>query len=177
MHDLIIYMKQSLKMKFLKILPFTDYMDPDLGNAFGGVCNKRVEDACAYLSSHLDLFGFSDYSSNVDCTMVFDAGKMAGAKFKFEWQYFNVEPSTDCTKDYLAIYDADMNAINSTNLVGKFCGLHGVSFNGTPTDRYMTMVFHTDGSGTKSGFKLRATRYEPCEYNIIPEEKKFNSIL
>lgn len=164
-------------MKFLKILHFTDYMDPDLGNAFGGVCNKRVEDACAYLSSHLDLFGFSDYSSNVDCTMVFDAGKMAGAKFKFEWQYFNVEPSTDCTKDYLAIYDADMNAINSTNLVGKFCGFHGVSFNGTPTDRYMTMVFHTDGSGTKSGFKLRATRYEPCEYNIIPEEKKFNSIL
>lgn len=144
----------------MKISCFADYMDPDLGSAFGGVCNKRVEDACAFLNSHLDLLGFTDYSNNVDCMMVFDAGKMAGAKFKFEWQFFNLEAG-DCSKDYLAIYDADMSAISSSNLVGKFCGHNGVNFNGTPTDRYMTMVFHTDGSNTKSGFRLKATRYEP----------------
>lgn len=137
-------------------------MDPDLGSSFGGVCNKRVEDACAFLNSHLDPFSLADYSNNIDCTMVFDAGKMAGAKFKFDWLYFNLEPG-DCSKDYLAIYDADMSAIAPSNLVGKFCGLHGVSFNGTPTDRYMTFVFHTDGSGKRSGFRLKATRYEPCE--------------
>ncbi|XP_062594526.1 uncharacterized protein LOC134255939 [Saccostrea cucullata] len=136
------------------------YMDPDLSSSLGGVCNKRVEDACAFLNSHLDPFGLVDYGGNIDCTMVFDAGKMAGAKFKFDWLYFNLEGG-DCSKDYLAIYDADMSAIAPSNLVGKFCGLNGVSFNGTPTDRYMTFVFHTDGSGAKSGFRLKATRYEP----------------
>lgn len=72
-------------MKFFKIFYFIDYMDFDLGNVFGGVCNKWVEDVCVYLSSYLDLFGFLDYSSNVDCMMVFDVGKMVGVKFKFEW--------------------------------------------------------------------------------------------
>ncbi|KAK3086245.1 hypothetical protein FSP39_015759 [Pinctada imbricata] len=135
------------------------YMDPGLGNAFGGACNKRVEDACLFISSHLDPFSTFDYKSNVECVMTMDAGKMAGARFRIDWQFFNLEPG-DCSKDYLEIYNCDLDEINSTYLIGRFCGKDGVRLDGL-NSRYITLKFKTDGSTQMSGFKLRATRYEP----------------
>ncbi|XP_069111923.1 suppressor of tumorigenicity 14 protein homolog [Argopecten irradians] len=141
------------------------YMDPGVSNAFGGICNKHVEDACAYVNSHINPLYMWDYDDNVDCIMTLDAGSMASAKFKVEWHHFNVQHSTSCTADYLSIYDADMTDIsNSSALIGKFCG-GVVNITGYPTQRYLTLQFHTDGSGNDIGWRLRATRYEspPCQ--------------
>ncbi|XP_033755357.1 suppressor of tumorigenicity 14 protein homolog [Pecten maximus] len=141
------------------------YMDPGVSNAFGGICNKRVEDACVYVNSHINPLYMWDYDDNVDCVMTLDAGSMASAKFKVEWHHFNVQHSTSCTADYLSIYDADMTDIsNSSLLIGKFCG-GVVNITGYPTQRYLTFQFHTDGSANDIGWRLRATRYEapPCQ--------------
>jgi len=59
---------------------YIDYMDPGTSSGMGGVCNKRVEDACFYVNSHIDVWGFLNYDSNVACTMTMIAGSMTGAK-------------------------------------------------------------------------------------------------
>ena len=87
-------------------------------------------------------------------------------RFRIDWQFFNLQPG-DCSKDYLEIYDCDKDAVNSTYLIGRFCGKDGVNIDGYPTDRYLTLKFVTDGSDQRSGFKLRATRWEQRMYNLF----------
>lgn len=89
------------------------------------------------------------------------------SRYKIEWHHFNLQPSVSCTADYLSLYDADMNSIsNVSTLIGTFCGGQ-VDITGYPTQRYLTLKFHTDGSAADNGWRLRATRYESRKYALI----------
>ena len=96
--------------------------------------------------------------------------------------FFDLEYSTGCTKDYLKIYDSDIANMGPSNLIGTYCGTRP-NFT-TATQRYLTLEFHTDGSGTGKGFRFRGTRTEPRKFNFVftigktrLEYVKENSIL
>lgn len=76
--------------------------------------------------------------------------------------YFDLENSAGCTKDYLKIYDSDIAGMAPGTLLGTFCG------STTPTvrfgtQRYLTLEFHADSSGSGDGFRFRGTRTEPSK--------------
>ena len=56
----------------------------------------------------------------------------------------------NCQYDYLEIYDG--MSINSTNLIGRFCG-SALPENIRSVDNAVTVVFKTDASVTKGGFR------------------------
>ncbi|XP_071172288.1 low-density lipoprotein receptor-related protein 12-like isoform X1 [Mytilus edulis] len=136
------------------------YMNPNTSDAFGGSCDEVVEDASLYINSHINPLKWFNYGGDKDCVMTLDAGSMGGALFKIDWMYFDLENSAGCTKDYLKIYDSDIAGMAPGTLLGTFCG------STTPTvrfgtQRYLTLEFHADSSGSGDGFRFRGTRTEP----------------
>ena len=64
---------------------------------------------------------------------------------------FNLEKSTNCSRDSLTIYDGD----NITKpVLGAYCGTE-IPVYITPSGLNATVVFHTDSNVTSSGYKLR----------------------
>ena len=85
-------------------------------------------------------------------------------RFKIDWMYFDLENSAGCTKDYLNFYDSNIANMGPANLLGSYCGTY-VNFTG-PTQRYLTLEFHTDASGSGDGFRFRGLRYEPRKFKF-----------
>ena len=61
------------------IIFFSDYMNPNTSDAFGGSCDEVVEDASLYINSHINPLKWFNYGGDKDCVMTLDAGSMGGA--------------------------------------------------------------------------------------------------
>jgi len=92
----------------------------------------------------------SNYDNRKDCqvTIRFAADQIVSITL----EAFNVESHSTCVWDYLAVHDGDST---SSNLIGsKLCGTDPAGSTIQSTGNTMTLHFHTDGSVTRSGFKI-----------------------
>merc|ERR1712054_355714 len=88
----------------------------------------------------------SNYDNDLDKTYNIEVG--SGKKIKITFDDLDIENHASCDYDYVMIKDSDGAA-----LVGKTCGTTkpGVV---TSTTNKVEVIFHSDGSETKKGFKL-----------------------
>ena len=89
------------------------------------------------------------YPNKKDCTWHFTA--TPGHRIKLYFNDFDLEPSQDCTYDYIAIYDGLVS--NGTTL-GRFCGSK-VPHMITSSSNKAHMIFKTDSSVQRKGFMAR----------------------
>ncbi|CAH1779426.1 unnamed protein product [Owenia fusiformis] len=149
-------------------LTSTYAMDASVSRTFGGYCGETIRDDCLWITSGLNVFGLSNYGNNVDCIITLDASINAGNRYMLRVEKWVVQSSTNCSSDYLEIYDWYYNSSvptqNAQHLVGRYCGI-SPNLTGIPTGRAVSFKFHTDGSQVFSGFKLIAIRTTPvpCE--------------
>jgi hypothetical protein len=98
----------------------------------------------------------NNYNDNENYTMVFTPGT-TGAKLKAIFTAFDVEPQTNCTYDYLKIYNGP--DVLST-LIGKYCGTDSPdTVVATSTSGALTFVFHSDYSDNYPGWKANLLCY------------------
>jgi hypothetical protein len=98
----------------------------------------------------------NNYTDNEDYTMVFSPGT-TGAKLKAIFTSFDIEEQTNCTYDYLKIYDGPNI---SSPLIGKFCGTNSPgTVTGTSNSGSLTFVFHSDYSYNYSGWQANIVCY------------------
>jgi len=88
----------------------------------------------------------SNYGNDLDKTYNIEVG--SGKRIKITFDDLDIENHASCDYDYVMIKDSDGAA-----LVGKTCGTTkpGVV---TSTTNKVEVIFHSDGSETKKGFKL-----------------------
>merc|ERR1712112_217696 len=88
----------------------------------------------------------SNYDNRLDKTYNIEVG--SGKKIKITFDDLDIENHASCGYDYVMVKDS-----NGAALVGKTCGTTkpGVV---TSTTNKVEVIFHSDGSETKKGFKL-----------------------
>ncbi|KAM9307087.1 LOW QUALITY PROTEIN: bone morphogenetic protein 1-like [Pholidichthys leucotaenia] len=112
--------------------------------------NLKAEVRTRDLFSHAQ-FGDNNYPGGSDCLWVVTAEKGYGVEVIF--QVFEIEEETDCSYDYVELYDgADTKAPR----LGRYCG------SGAPEEVYsagdaVVLKFHSDDSINKKGFHVRYT--------------------
>ncbi|XP_067930809.1 cubilin-like [Watersipora subatra] len=91
-----------------------------------------------------------DYHNNLNCTWQIEVSANRSVNLRFE--EFDVEASNNgaCQFDYLAIYDG--RSISTSALIGRYCG-SALPENVRSINNIVTVVFSTDASITKGGFK------------------------
>ena len=95
----------------------------------------------------------NNYDNHMDCqtTIRFAVGQIVTITI----EEFAVEAHGTCRWDYLNVYDG--NSTTSPMIGSKLCGIGThVGTKIQATGNAMTILFHTDYSVTKSGFKLLA---------------------
>jgi len=91
----------------------------------------------------------ADYSNNENYVMTFYPG-IPGAKVKISFTSFNVEQNSDCSWDYLQIYNGTST---SAPLVGTYCGTaNPPAFIANNNDGAITIKFKSDGVVSKPGW-------------------------
>ena len=88
-----------------------------------------------------------DYQNNLDCQVSIQLSERVRIRF----EAFNVESHTSCRYDYLEVRDGDSS---SSSMIGsKLCGdLIPDAIESTGSS--MTLVFHTDSSAIRTGFRI-----------------------
>ena len=88
-----------------------------------------------------------DYQDNLDCEVSIQLSERVRIRF----EAFNVESHSSCRYDYLEVRDGDSS---SSSVIGsKLCGdiiPDAIESSGSS----MTLVFHTDSSAKRTGFKI-----------------------
>ena len=104
----------------------------------------------------------NSYENNIDCVVAlrFPAGSTVLIEFD---QQYEIESHDSCNYDYIEVRDGpsvDSNLIGNERLCGSTAPAPIQS-----TGNTMTLIFHTDGSFTKTGFKIVANpgKYEQLE--------------
>eukprot|EP00794_Sanderia_malayensis_P007035 gene7036-7824_t len=93
---------------------------------------------------------------------------------RLNFEAFELEDGDKCSYDYLAIYDG--NRPSRAKLIGKFCGTDFPSvINSTSNQLYLK--FQSDGSVSKSGFKLRYEASSGCDKNFFQSKGVVTSPL
>ena len=95
-------------------------MDQDHNRAFGGACRQTIRDGCAFINSHVNNLQLAHYAGNRDCWMVLDAVNEPGARYRLEFEFWDLEPGLSkgrCVKDYLEFYDG--NGVNKSSYFGR----------------------------------------------------------
>ena len=92
------------------------------------------------------------YDSSTDCQLMitFDANAIVSLTF----EDFNVESHSSCRYDYLAVHDG--SSISSQIIGSKLCGTIPVGTTMNSTGNVINLHFVSDGSVTKTGFKIYA---------------------
>lgn len=89
------------------------------------------------------------YEHNLNCHYLIRLPKDSRIKVHFE--SFNLEEGPSCIFDYVEIYDGSHD---SDPLVGRWCG-SGIPPDFQSTGNSLLIIFKTDFSGARDGFKLK----------------------
>ncbi|HNW76480.1 MAG TPA: C25 family cysteine peptidase [Bacteroidales bacterium] len=96
----------------------------------------------------------NDYPNSQNMTMTL-LPSTAGAKLQVAFSMFDVEPSSNCSYDYLEIYDGPST---SSTMLGQYCGTDNPgTLTATNNDGALTFLFHSDYSDTYSGWESQLT--------------------
>lgn len=109
-----------------------------------GMCGGEMQSPHYYFSSPRNG---TNYPNNVECVwnLIARTGFHIGLKFV---NRFFLESSLNCTKDYVAVYDKQ---VDNWVQIGKFCGRDTPAIVNS-TGREMRIVLHTDDSTVGDGF-------------------------
>ena len=91
----------------------------------------------------------NNYENSKVCRITLQTNQRVRIRF----EAFNIESHSSCAYDYLEIRDGDSPTSNPIG--SKLCGTN-IPDSMESSGSSMTLVFHTDGSVTRSGFKLVA---------------------
>ena len=105
-----------------------------------------------------------DYPNKKDCTWHYTA--TLGHRIKLHFIEFDLEPSQECSYDYIAIFDGTNS--NATSL-GRFCGSK-VPHTITSSLNKAFMIFKTDASVQRKGFKAHYSTGNSRSTKIISLE-------
>ncbi|XP_046577750.1 deleted in malignant brain tumors 1 protein-like [Haliotis rubra] len=94
------------------------------------------------------------YPDNADCEWTISTS-IDGYVIHVEVEYFNIEYDSTCSYDYVQLYDVT----SYESSIGRWCGRDGP--NTQTTGQTMKVQFHSDGSTSRSGFKLSFTAGVP----------------
>ncbi len=120
----------------------------------------NIENTCNYIMGNETTYtcnamfydpGYtSNYGNNQDFAHTFYPSS-PGATIKVDFNYFDIESSSDCIYDYFEIYDSEDA---STNLIGQYCGTTspGIVI-ATNSAGALTFVFHADGGAVSCGWE------------------------
>ena len=88
-----------------------------------------------------------DYQNNLDCQVSIQFSERVRIRF----EAFNVESHSSCRYDYLEVRDGDSS---SSSIIGEKLCAEFFPDAIESTGSSMTLVFHTDASATRTGFKI-----------------------
>ena len=95
----------------------------------------------------------NSYENNIDCVVALRFPAGSTVLIEFDDQY-EIENHSSCNYDYIEVRDGptiESNLIGNTRLCGR-----NVPAPIQSTGNTMTLIFHTDNSVTKTGFKIIA---------------------
>ncbi|XP_046335124.2 cubilin-like isoform X1 [Haliotis rufescens] len=115
------------------------------------VCGLSDLSASPVTWTYLTSPGYpSNYFNNLNCLWTISAP--AGYEIKVEVGYLFVKYSPLCSSDYLLFRDG---STSYASRLGKYCGSGYNNREVVSSRNYMTITFHTDGSDTALGFRLK----------------------
>ena len=94
----------------------------------------------------------NDYENSKECQLTITFATNAIVSLTFE--DFNVEYDYNCRWDYFAVHDG--SSISSQIIGSKLCGTSPVGTTMNSTGNVINLHFVSDGSVTKTGFKIYA---------------------
>ena len=104
----------------------------------------------------------NNYPNNSDETWTIT--QIDATQIRLHFSGFNLEYNSRCRYDYVKIYK---DSITNQNLLDTFCGNKGEFTSSTytlGTTKKLIIVFHSDYSVTRSGFKIDRYEYLPEDY-------------
>jgi len=121
-------------------------------------CGGRFTAPSGTIASTQQSDGFYFYyASNANCTWTITTTADKVIKLRFET--FHLEAGPNCAYDAVAVYNGNM--IDSSSLIGKFCGTTLPS-SVTSSSNQMLINFFSDYSGTGEGFSAEYTTIYSC---------------
>lgn len=116
------------------------------------VMNNSTITSCS--GTFVDPGGNLPYGNNLNYTMVLYPSQ-AGGQVSLNFTEFNLEPSTDCVNDYLAIYNGKNTFAPP---IGKYCGTDSPgTITADNTWGALTLVFRSNASVTASGWSAEVS--------------------
>ena len=120
--------------------------------------SRKLTDKTGVIASE----GFpNNYSNGVDCG--FSMGEIAVDSITLTFESFDLEPSPDCSLDYVEVFDGAYSSVSPS--LGKFCGNKIPSPVTSTNYGHMFVRFVSSGSGRYPGFKA-SYKYK-CKYDRI----------
>ncbi|XP_066929338.1 cubilin-like isoform X2 [Clytia hemisphaerica] len=128
---------------------------PGFNATFTSMCEQEMIATKGVIKSFIDPTT-QEYSSNSDCHWLF---KQQGGIVIVNFKSFDIELSTNCSKDYVVIQDG----IQATSpVLGKFCG-NELPDRVNSTGHELMVTFVSDGEKNGKGFEIEYERYiEGC---------------
>lgn len=111
---------------------------------YRAICGGKFEESTGVLMSPMYP---QQYTSAQMC--IYEIGAPLGSAVTLQFQDFDMEGSSDCSYDFLEIYDGHQS--NDTK-IGRYCGT-GRPNQVVSTYNFLTLVFQSDGSVGGRGFK------------------------
>ncbi|XP_046567691.1 cubilin-like isoform X2 [Haliotis rubra] len=124
------------------------------------VCGE--DDTISYETKYIESPNYPlSYPDNADCEWTISTS-IDGYVIHVDVVYFNIEQDSSCSYDYVQLYDVT----SYESSIGRWCGRDGP--NTQTTGQTMKVKFHSDGSTSRSGFKLSFTAGEPTYDSAAP---------
>ncbi|XP_067660430.1 cubilin-like [Haliotis asinina] len=128
--------------------------------AWTQACGK--DDTISYETKYIESPNYPlSYPNDADCEWTISTS-IDGYVIHVEAVFFNLEYDSTCSYDYVQLYDVVTSYESS---IGRWCGTDGP--NRQTTGQTMKVKFHSDGSTSRSGFKLSFTAGEPTTYSSV----------
>ena len=110
-------------------------------------CDSPIDDVSAPGTRIISPNYPRNYDSGKDCQITINLSE----RVRISFEAFDIESHSSCTKDYIQVREGD--SANSKSISPKLCG-NTIPDAIESSNKSMTLIFHTDGSGVQSGFKI-----------------------
>ncbi|XP_025105249.1 cubilin-like isoform X2 [Pomacea canaliculata] len=126
----------------------------------GGVCLRGVTKTVSYTSQSLGYpLGRNTYDNNVNCEWLLQASNENYVVY-VNFTFVDIEgSSSSCPSDYVQLFDGSSSSALS---LGKLCGSKSRDF--YSSGQSVFIMFHSDGSVTRGGFRLNY--YEVFSWSV-----------
>ena len=116
----------------------------------------------------------SSYDNNLDCK--YDIIVSSGSGIKLSWSAFDVKGDMpNCFDDYVEIY-IGCSSVNIRRSIGRYCSKNH-PFQVYSPDNCLRLKFHSDSSGTATGFKATYSSFLLTSGNLHVVVVQLQSVI